>query len=193
MGKRSWLAVLACAATAACGGGENPAGSTVSNSAATGSAEAPAEAQLATVIGGDAALGRFNRIVAGSGMAEVLNGVGPYTVFAPTDGAIEALGAGRADALAGEAMRPQAAALLRAHIVPGTVTRRDLEGAIGRAGDGPVRMRTMADTMLTFTREGDAIIVSTEQGVRARLTAREGLASNGAVQPVDSLLVRAQQ
>jgi len=192
MGKRWWAAVLACVAAAGCQGGENPKNSTVSNSAATGSAEAPAEAQLTAVIGGDAALGRFNRIVAGSGMGEVLNGVGPYTVFAPTDGAVEALGAGRADALAGETMRPQAAALLRAHIVPGTITRRDLEAAIGRAGDRPVRMRTMADTMLTFAREGDAVIVTSDRGERARLTGQEGLAANGAVQPIDGLLLRAQ-
>jgi uncharacterized surface protein with fasciclin (FAS1) repeats len=192
MGKGRWLALLACFAAAGCEEGENPRGSTISNSAATGSAEAPAEAKLATVISGNEDLGQLNRIVGGAGLTELLNGIGPYTVFAPTDAAIEALGAERASGLASDAMRPQAAALLRAHIVPGTLTRRDLEAAIAGAGNRPVRVRTMADTMLTFTREGDAVIVTSDQGGRARLTGQEGLAANGAVQPVDGLLLRAQ-
>lgn len=187
-----WLALAASAALAGCGGGENPSNSTVSNSAATGSADAPAEARLAAVVAGNQELGRLNRIVGGAGMGQILEGVGPYTIFAPTNGAIEALGAERADGLAGEAMRPQAAALLRAHIVPGTMTRRDLEAAVGQGGNRPVRVRTMADTMLTFTREGDAIVVSSDKGGRARLTGQEGLAANGAVQPIDGLLVPAR-
>lgn len=186
-----WLALLTSAAVAGCGGGTE-SNSTVTNSAATASTDAPAEARLAAVVAQDGQLGRLNRIVNSAGMAELLNGVGPYTLFAPTDGALEALGSERADALAGEAMRPQAGALLRAHIVPGTVTRRDLEAAIASANGRPVRMRTMADTMLTFSRDGDAVVVAADQGGRGRLTGQEGLASNGAVQPVDGLLVTAQ-
>jgi hypothetical protein len=82
--------------------------------------------------------------------------------------------------------------MLRAHTVPGTLTRKDLEAAIARANGRPVQMRTMADTMLTFARDGDAIVVSSDQGGRGRVTGREGLASNGAVQPIDGLLVKGQ-
>ncbi|HZG45318.1 MAG TPA: fasciclin domain-containing protein [Allosphingosinicella sp.] len=189
--KKAWCLALLAGGAAACDNSAAP-GSTASNSVATANATAPAEARLASVISGDQQLGRLNRIVTGAGMTELLNGVGPYTLFAPTDAAIEGLGAERADALAGEAMRPQAGALLRAHIVPGTITRRDLEAAIGSAGGRPVRMRSMANTMLSFTREGDAIVISADEGGRARLTAQEGLASNGSVQPIDGLLVKAQ-
>ncbi len=189
---KKWVAMLAFGlAAAGCDDSARP-GSTAANSAATASPDAPAEARLATVVSGDQQLGRLNRIVSGAGMGDLLNGVGPYTLFAPTDGAIEAIGAERADALAGEGMRPQAGALLRAHIVPGTITRKDLEAAVARAGNRPVRMKSMADTMLTFTRDGDAIVISSDQGGRGRLTAQEGLASNGAVQPIDGLLVKAQ-
>lgn len=191
MRKRLVLALIACGFTAGCGGA-NDANSTAANSADTASVEAPAEARLATVVAGDQQLARFNRIVGNAGMVDLLNGVGPYTLFAPTDGALEALGEERANGLASEAMRPQAAALLRAHMVPGTLTRKDLEAAVGNANGKPVQMRTMADTMLTFVREGDGIVISSDRGARARLTHQEGLASNGSVQPVDALLVRAQ-
>jgi uncharacterized surface protein with fasciclin (FAS1) repeats len=187
----SWPALLACAALAGCSDGPKT-GSTAANSTATASADAPAEARLAAVIAGDEQLGRLNRVVGNAGLVDLLNGVGPYTVFAPTNGALEALGAERADALAGEAMRPQAGAMLRAHTVPGTLTRKDLEAAIARANGRPVQMRTMADTMLTFARDGDAIVVSSDQGGRGRVTGQEGLASNGAVQPIDGLLVKGQ-
>jgi len=189
---RGWCAaLLACGALAACGDDTARKNSTAANSAATASASAPAEAQLAAVVAGDRELERLNRIIASAGLADLLNGVGPYTLFAPTNAALEALGTERADGLASEELRPQAAALLRAHIVPGTLTRRDLEAAINGAGNRPVRMRTMANTMLTFTREEGGIVVSADQGRRARITAEEGLASNGAVQPVDGLLLHA--
>jgi uncharacterized surface protein with fasciclin (FAS1) repeats len=184
-------AVLACSALAGCADGP-AANSTAANSMTTASADAPAEAKLAAVIAGDEQLGRLNRVVGNAGLVDLLNGVGPYTVFAPTNAALETLGAERADALASEGMRPQAGALLRAHTVPGTLTRRDLEAAIAGAKGRPVQMRSMGDTMLTFSREGDAVIVSSDQGGRGQLTGQEGLASNGAVQPVDGLLVRGQ-
>ena len=112
-------------------------------------------------------------------------------MFAPDDAAFAALGEGRAEELKGEAMRPQAIALLRAHIVPGVVSRPDLVAALERAGAEPIEMRTMAGGVLRFTREGDAILVSGADGARARLV-EETLASNGAVQRVDALLVPAQ-
>jgi hypothetical protein len=55
-----------------------------------------------------------------------------------------------------------------------------------------VQMRTMADTMLTFTREGDAIIVSSDRGGRGRIGGEERLASNGAIHPIDGVLLRAE-
>jgi uncharacterized surface protein with fasciclin (FAS1) repeats len=176
---------LALVPLAACsGGGGNAAGANGSGSAASPSAE-----KVAAVVAGDRELERLNRIVGNAGLVDLLNGVGPYTIFAPNNAALEALGNGRADALAGEEMRPQAVALLRAHIVPGTLTRRDLAAALDVAGNRPVRMRTMAGTMLTFARDGDAIAVSPDGGGRARLSGDEKVGANGAVQPVDGLLV----
>lgn len=182
------LALIPLGACSGSGAGEGEANQ---SGAANEAAQVP-EAQLASVVAEDRDLERTNRLIGNAGLVDVLNGVGPYTLFAPTNGALEALGAERADALAGEAMRPQAAALLRAHIVPGTLTRSDLQAAIGSAGGGPVQMGTMAGTMLTFSREGDAIVVTSDDGARAQLTGQEGLASNGAVQPVDALLRRAE-
>ena len=146
-------------------------------------AMAPASATLAEVLeGGDH--DRLSAVVANAGLDGVLDGVGPYTVFAPTDPAF-----GADVDFSDEAMSAQAAALLRAHIVPGAITRADLRAAIDDAGADGAQMRTMADTLLTFRRDGEAITVSADGGPTARLSGAEDIATNGVVQPVDAMLV----
>ncbi len=129
---------------------------------------------------------RLSAIVNAADLKSVLEGVGPYTVFAPADAAIPA-----GDAFTSAETKAQGAALLRAHIVPGALTRKDIGGAIDLSNDGSVKMRTMADGMLTFRRDGDAITVTADDGATARLVGDEELVANGVVQPVDGLLLKA--
>ena len=152
-------------------------------------AEAPGGAEvsdrtLAQILDKDRAFSALGRVTENAGLTAVLDGRGPYTVFAPANGAFEKAGADFGDA----AMKAQAAALLRAHIVPGALTRQDIQTAIAADADGRVEMRTMADDLLTFSRDGDVLIVTAADGARATLMGREGLASNGVIQPVDGLL-----
>lgn len=182
------LAAAAIAALALSGCGR----SDEEQNAASNNAATPAVAPsgtLAAALDGNGELDTLHDLARNAGLDEVLGGVGPYTLFAPTDAAFEVLGDDRIDGLKGEGLRPQAIALLRAHIVPGLVTRRDLDAALGRAGANPVRMRTMSGGTLTFAREGEAIVVSAESGTRARLAGDETTASNGAIHPIDALLV----
>jgi uncharacterized surface protein with fasciclin (FAS1) repeats len=182
-------ALAACVAATIMLAGCNRGEGTENNVQANGSAEAaqPGQETIAAALAGDGDLGRLNEIVRNSGFEEMLGGIGPYTLFAPGNDALARLGDERANALKGEAMRPQAIALLRSHIVPGLVTRRDLEAALARNGAQPTRMRTMAGGTLTFSRDGDAIVV-TGEGTRARLV-EETTAANGAIQRIDALLV----
>jgi uncharacterized surface protein with fasciclin (FAS1) repeats len=186
---------IAAAAAAILLAGCNRAVDTGNESANAASAPAnavePGSQTIAAALAGDGDLSRLNEIAGSAGLGELLGGTGPFTIFAPDNGAFAALGTERADALKGEAMRPQAIALLRAHIVPGVVSRRDLEAALQRNGTQPTRMRTMAGGQLTFTRDGDAIVVTGEGGGRGRLV-EETLASNGAIERVDGLLVPAE-
>lgn len=183
-----WGLMLAGAALAGCSGGEEAKEEPVMDSVAASPAE-PAQARLATMLAGNEELERVNQLAGNAGMIDLLNGVGPYTLFAPTNRAVAALGEERGQALTREDMSAPAAALLRAHIVPGVVTRRDLTAALAAAGDRPVQMRTMAGTMLTFARTDGPMTVSSGDGPPARLVGEEGLAANGAVQPIDALLV----
>jgi len=167
-------------ALAACGDGGD-------KGAATDAVAAPSNRTLAATLAGDRAFGTLERVLENAALGAVLEGKGPYTVFAPSDAAFSA----SAGDLGDEAMKAQGAAMLRAHIVPGALTRADILAAIAREGAGEVQMRTMANSLLTFSKEGDAVIVTGDNGARGRLSGTETVASNGVIQPIDALLVRA--
>ncbi|GAA0639756.1 fasciclin domain-containing protein [Brevundimonas lenta] len=175
---RRALAPVAALTLVACSGGDD--GKTAGAEAARPSSE-----NLAVALKGEGDLDTLESVTTNSGLASVLEGVGPYTVFAPTNAAFTAGGD-----LTGEAAKAEAAALLRAHIVPGALTRQDIRAAIDRAGAGGAKMRTMADGMLTFTRDGETIVVTGPDGATARLTGDEELASNGVLQPLDGVLLK---
>ncbi|SFS47141.1 fasciclin domain-containing protein [Brevundimonas viscosa] len=142
---------------------------------------------LAAALDGDDGHDVLGDIADNAGLADVFAGVGPYTVFAPADAAFQVEGA--TDFTADD-HRTEGAALVRAHVVPGALTRQDIMAAIDRSGGDGVAMRTMADGLLTFTREGDAIVVVAGDGARGRLAGEEAVVRNGVLQPVDALLVR---
>lgn len=172
------LAPLCVMALAGCGDGADKTDGT--------GAPAPSNRTIAATLEGDRAFGTLERVLENAALGEVLAGTGPYTVFAPSDAAFTA----SAGDLGDEAMKAQGAAMLRAHIVPGALTRADILAAIAREGSGEVQMRTMANSLLTFSRDGETLIVTGDNDARARLTGDETVASNGVVQPVDALLVR---
>ena len=172
------LAPLAVLSLAACGGDGGKSDSTTEPSSLT----------LAATLQDDEAFGTLKQVLTNAGLIEVLEGTGPYTVFAPADAAFTT--AGSDTDFTAEAMRAPAAALLRAHIVPGALTRADIGAAIDSGGTGTIQMRTMADTLLSFTRDGDALVVTAPDGALAHLTGSEALVRNGVVQPIDALLIR---
>lgn len=172
------LAPLCVIVLAGCGDGAGKADGTA--------AATPSNRTITATLEGDGDFGTLERVLENAALGEVLAGKGPYTVFAPSDAAFTA----SAGDLGDGAMKAQGAAMLRAHIVPGALTRADILAAIAREGSGEVQMRTMANSLLTFSREGETVIVAGDNGARARLTGDETLASNGVVQPVDALLVR---
>lgn len=173
------LAPVCVMALASCGAGDKAGeGATVA---------APSNRTITATLKDDRQFGTLERVLDNAALGDVLAGKGPYTVFAPSDAAF---GAAAGD-LGDEAMKAQGAAMLRAHIVPGALTRADIIAAIDRGGSGTAEMRTMANSLLTFSKEGDAVIVTGDNGARARLIGAETVASNGVVQPVDGLLVMA--
>lgn len=121
-------------------------------------------------------------LVEATGMAEMLGAAPSYTLLAPNDQALAALAAGE------EGDEAAKAALLRGHLLPGYLTLDDISAAIAASERGSVTMQTMAQTPVTFTSEGDAVMVSTEDGASATLVGPDLRGGNGVVLPIDAVL-----
>jgi len=109
---------------------------------------------------------------------ETLNGDGPFTVFAPTDAAFEALPAGTLDALLADV--PTLRDILTYHVVGGETTSDELNN-----GD------------LFTTVNGSQVRISvTAEGIfinDARITVADIEADNGVVHVIDAVLTRPAQ
>lgn len=125
--------------------------------------------------------------VEAAGLTETLSGAQPYTLFAPTEAAFQKLPPGAANGLLAPEAKGQLVALLTGHIVPGSVTAADLGRAIDR-GKGKAELATVGGSNLSFSRSGDAIVVTDAGGGQARIVRADLLQSNGVVHSIDGVL-----
>ena len=139
-------------------------------------AESPA-AEAGTIVDVAAANPDFSTLVAAvqaAGLAETLSGEGPFTVFAPTNAAFEALPAGVLDALLLPENKDTLAKILTYHVVPGAVMAADVT-------DGDVA-----------TVEGQNVTLSTADGVTvngATVVQADVAASNGVIHVIDAVIL----
>ena len=140
-------------------------------------ASEPAMAEPGTIVEVAASNPDFETLVAAvtaAGLAETLSGEGPFTVFAPTDEAFDALPEGVLDALLLPENKDALTSILTYHVVSGEVMAADVT-----AGDVP-------------TVEGSDIAITTDGGVKvndANVTATDVDASNGVIHVIDAVLV----
>ena len=122
-----------------------------------------------------------------TGLASVFDGKASYTLLAPDDAAFASLGENGKDMIEGSD-NAAIAALLKEHMLPGYVTLDDLAAAIDTSDDGSVTMTNLAGEALTFTREGEAIMVASPDGKQVALN-KDALAGGQSIAiPVDGLL-----
>jgi uncharacterized surface protein with fasciclin (FAS1) repeats len=178
----SALGSLALASLAACG--EKPAGD---KAAADADNAAAASGTLASAVSGAAGMTTVAGALKSSGLASVFDGNAPYTLLAPDDDAFGALGDAGA-ALKTPENSAAMAAVLRAHVLPGFVTRADIDSALAAAKGKPVKMKTMAGDEVTFARAGDTVSVTAADGSTAKLDGNQIAASNGVALPIDAVL-----
>ncbi len=170
------LAVAAC-------NGESDADTSVGATIADRSGDS-----LAEVIGDDPSVSLVSSLLDSTGIKGALQGEASYTLLAPTDAAVEALGDEAVATLKSESGGAIAAAILRGHMIPGALTPDAIKTAIADNG-GQVTMRTFGSGHVTFAMDGETITVASDSGVTGRLTGSSINASNGALMPVDTVLV----
>ncbi|MGH6787231.1 MAG: fasciclin domain-containing protein [Novosphingobium sp.] len=147
----------------------------------------PGGKALAAAIADNSELKTLSDALASTGLSAVFDGKASYTVLAPTDGAFAALG-DKGKALSDPEQKPALAAVLRDHIVPGTLTPEDIAKAIKASGGKPVKMRTVGEGTVSFAKDGEAITVTASDGSTAKLEGAAIAASNGVALPIDAVL-----
>lgn len=70
--------------------------------------------------------GTFAKAVEQAGLSETLRGVGPFTVFAPTDAAFAKLPAGKLDTLMKPENKDELASILKYHVLAGRKSAADM-------------------------------------------------------------------
>jgi len=124
------------------------------------------------------AAGTFNTLVAAleaAGLRTTLESGGPYTVFAPTDAAFDALPAGTVDALLADP--PALSEILLYHVAEGTLESADV-----------------GSTPLIATLNGQAVSVGAGPTIDgAGITAADVDASNGVIHVIDQVLLPVEE
>ena len=178
-GLKAALGAALLTGLSACGSGSQE--STTASAAKTG------DGTLASALSDAPGMTTVATALKSTGLSNVFDGGAAYTILAPDDDAFGALGAAGTDLQKpenGAAM----AVILRDHILPGYLTVADIDVALQASGGKPVKMKTMGDTEVSFIREGDALVVSTPDGARAKVGGAGLGASNGVVIPLDAVL-----
>jgi uncharacterized surface protein with fasciclin (FAS1) repeats len=113
-------------------------------------------------------------------LAETLSGEGPYTVFAPTNDAFDALPEGTLDDLLKPANKDQLAAILTYHVVAGDMMAADVQ-----AGD----VTTANGADFSVTTNGGSVTITDGQGSEAQVVTTDIVASNGVIHVIDAVLL----
>lgn len=121
--------------------------------------------------------GSFNTLVAAvkaAGLAEALQGKGPFTVFAPTDEAFAKLPAGTLDALLKD--KAKLTSILTYHVVSGRVLAADV-----------MKMKsakTVNGQEISITMKDGAVMVDNARVIRTDI-----LTSNGVIHVIDAVIL----
>jgi uncharacterized surface protein with fasciclin (FAS1) repeats len=123
--------------------------------------------------------GTFNTLVAAvkaAGLAETLQGPGPFTVFAPSDAAFAKLPAGTVEGLLADPKK--LASILTFHVVTGKVMSGDIVKSNG------AKPTTVNGAPLDVIVRGGKVYVNGAQVVTADI-----VASNGVIHVIDAVLI----
>jgi uncharacterized surface protein with fasciclin (FAS1) repeats len=125
------------------------------------------------------AAGQFKTLAAAltaAGLVDTLKGPGPFTVFAPTDGAFAKLPAGTLDTLLKPESKAKLTAILTYHVVAGKVMAADVVKL--------KQAKTINGAMDAVKVDGGTVMIN-----NAKVTTADIAASNGVIHVIDTVLL----
>jgi len=160
---------------AACGSDSDGASSTTTTTAA-----AKADLTIVSVASDNEDFSTLAAAVKAASLVETLSAKGPYTVFAPTNEAFDALPAGTVDELLKPENKDQLAAILTYHVVEGEVMAADLS-------DGQ-EITTVQGGTLTVGIDGDKVTLTDENDNTVNIVKTDIDAGNGVIHVIDGVV-----
>jgi uncharacterized surface protein with fasciclin (FAS1) repeats len=126
--------------------------------------------------------------VKAAGLVDTLQSPGPFTVFAPTNGAFAKLPAGTVDTLLKPENKAQLTKILTCHVVAANAMSSAIKKMIkDDAGMHPVK--TVGGCTFTAKLNGDKIVLVDGKGNQATVTIANVKQSNGVIHVIDTVLL----
>jgi uncharacterized surface protein with fasciclin (FAS1) repeats len=126
--------------------------------------------------------------VKSAGLVDTLKSPGPFTVFAPTNAAFDALPAGTVATLLKPENKATLTRILAAHVVPGRLDAATLSQRV-MAGNGRATLTTASGDTLVVTTSGSNVMVTDEKGGTAMVKIANVYQSNGVIHVVNRVLL----
>lgn len=127
--------------------------------------------------------------VKAAGLVETLQGKGPFTVFAPINGAFAVLPAGTVDNLLKPENKAALTGVLTYHVLAGRYTAKDIMHAI-KHGKGTATFTTVNGQKLWAMMNGPMnVVLKDASGGIANISTYDVLQSNGVIHVIDHVLL----
>ena len=174
MKKIAAVLVAATIGLTACGSDGDTSDTTMPSADSTTTTAASSVGTIVEVAQGNPEFSTLVSAITAAGLAESLSAAGPFTVFAPTNAAFDALPEGLLEKLLLPENKETLGKILTYHVVQAKVMAADV-----MAGD-------------VASLEGSNIAITTDGGVKvndANVTATDVEASNGVIHVIDAVIV----
>lgn len=126
--------------------------------------------------------------VKAAGLINILNGQGPYTVFAPVNSAFKKLPKGTVETLLNPKNKKLLTSILTYHVVAGKFKAVDVVKAI-KSNDGKFTIKTVQGSNLTASLYKGNVILTDANGNTSKVIITDVKASNGIVHAIDSVVM----
>jgi len=127
-------------------------------------------------------------VIKAVGLVETLSSAGPFTVFAPTNGAFNKLPAGTVETLVKPENKGTLTSILSYHVVAGKISVSDVVAAI-KSSNGKATFTTVQGGTLRASLKGKNVIITDEKGGMAKVTIADVNQSNGVIHVIDTVLM----
>ncbi|WP_300438679.1 fasciclin domain-containing protein [Christiangramia sp.] len=121
-------------------------------------------------------------------LVEVLQSDGPFTVFAPTNAAFEALPEGTVETLLKKENQKKLQTVLTYHVLTGNYKAAEIVAAINK-GKGKATFKTVSGGEVTAMLDGEKVKLKDAAGNVATVTIADVNQSNGVIHVIDTVLL----